>query len=40
MKTGIPPERLKELKKKSDIFGWIVLIVIIIAVTLIIIINN
>jgi hypothetical protein len=40
MKTGIPPERLKELKKKSDIFGWIVVIAIIIAVTLIIFINN
>jgi hypothetical protein len=40
MKTGIPPERLKELKKKSDIFRWIVVIVIIIVVILIIIINN
>jgi type IV secretory pathway component VirB8 len=40
MKIDIPPDKLKELKKKSDIYVWVVIIAIILAVVLIIVVTN
>lgn len=40
MKLDIPPEKLKELKKKSDIFVWVVIIAIILAIVLLVVVKN
>ena len=40
MKLDLPPERLKELKRKADILAFWTIIVIVVIIILIIVINN
>lgn len=40
IKMGMPPERLKEIKKRSDVLAWVIIIALIMLIVLVLLMNN